>query len=165
MGLGQRWASANFNGTRAVATTLGLAVATGLATAASLIWMFGWAPSAQVATISALYALGAGTGFGIALVLTALIAPKASRRRKIALTLVLAVFGSLAVTMALLVLEHRIYYSQWHGPVLSRVWLWQQFFTALGAVAQYGVMGIRYHGIAAPIVLIAASWWAHRPSH
>lgn len=165
MGLGLRLATAKFNPRRAVGVTAGLASVIGVATAASLILMFGWAPSAQVATISVFYGLGAGTGFGIAVLLTALIIPQARLRWKIVLTLVLTLAFGLAATIALLVLEHRIYYSQWHGPILSRLWLWQQFFTALGVTAQYGVMGIRYYGIAAPIVLIAASWWAHRRAH
>ena len=165
MGLGNRLATARRDGQRAAGTMLGLALAIGLVTAASLTWNFGWSTVTQIVAVSGVYALGAGIGFGAAVLLTALIAPNAPPGWKVTLTAMLAIAGALVVTTALLVLEHRVYYSQWHGPPLSRVWLWQQFFTALSATAQYGVMGVRYYGIAAPVLVIAASWWAYRPAH
>lgn len=165
MGLRRRLATAGPDSRRVVTAIGALTLMIGVSTAIALGWRLGWAEASQIATVSGLYAIGAGVGFALALAITALLLPNARPGWKIAATTILAIGLCLAATATLLILEHRIYYSQWHGPVLSRVWLWQQFFTALSATAQYGVMGVRYYGIATPIIVIAASWWAHRPSH
>ncbi|MBO6639531.1 MAG: hypothetical protein JJ920_17320 [Roseitalea sp.] len=145
--------------------SIGCGVLAGLMTVWTLRWQYGWADPGQIGTVSAIYAAGTGIGFPAALVATSFALPRARRRWRIAATVVLAVLAILGATYFFFFLEHRSYYSQWHGAPLTRLWLWQQFFTALGGAAQFAVMGIRYFGIGALALIIAASWWVHRPAH
>lgn len=50
-----------------------------------------------------------------------------------------------AVTALLFALEYRMFYAQWHAPALSRMWLFQQAFTAAGAGYQFAVLGMRLY--------------------
>lgn len=163
MGLGRRWAMARLNGRRVVGATIALAVGVGVSTAVTLLVRFGWQLGPQTATIATIYAAGAGLGFAAAVVLVNLSAPRAGVRLRATLTGLLAVVAILAAALGLFVLEHRVYYSQWHGPAFSRVWIWQQAFTAFGATAQFAVMGVRYFGLPTLVLVALATWWAHRP--
>ena len=65
----------------------------------------------------------------------------------------------------MLALQYRAYYAQWHDPAFSRIWFWQQFYTALGSTYQYAVIGIRLYWPAGPPLLVVTSWWlSGRPS-
>lgn len=165
MGLRGRLAASRLTFRRAATASLGCAALVGLWTLYSLGWRFGWSDRAQIGLVSAIYTIGAGLGFAAALVITNLVFPRADRRWRIAVTILLAVFAVLGATYFLFFLEHRSYYSQWHADALTRLWFWQQFFTALAGAAQFAVMGVRYFGIGALALIIAASWWVHRPAH
>ncbi|MCR9123835.1 MAG: hypothetical protein NXH91_16345 [Phyllobacteriaceae bacterium] len=150
---------------RAAAASLACALLSGLLTVLTLRWQFGWSDHGQIATVGAIYAAGAGIGFPAALLATSFALPRARRRWRIVATVVLAILAILGATYLIFFLEHRSYYSQWHDAVLTRHWFWQQFFTALGGAAQFAVMGVRYFGLGALALIIAASWWVHRPAH
>ena len=106
--------------------------------------------------------MGAAIAFAAALVATLRLAAGATPPVKVTLVVVLTLIGGSAMTGAVLMLEYRIYYSQWHAPPLTRVWIWQQAFTAAGALYQYAVMGLRYYSIGALAVLLGMSWWVVR---
>lgn len=165
MGLLGRLAASRLTFRRVAAASLACAVLSGLLTVLTLRWQFGWSDTGHIGVVSAIYAAGAGIGFAAALVATSLALPHARRRWRITATMLLAVLAILGATYLIFFLEHRSYYSQWHDAVLTRHWFWQQFFTALGGAAQFAVMGVRYFGIGALMLIAAASWWVHRPAH
>lgn len=155
-------ARSRVHGIRLTIAALALAAAIAVSTLASLTLRFGWAFGPQPVTVAAIFGAGAGIGFPVAVLLAGMIAPRASRHWRAIITLGFALVTIVGATLAIYFLEHRAYYSQWHGPALSRVWLLQQVFTALGAAAQIGVMGTRYLGLPALALVALASWWTHR---
>jgi len=165
MGLRGRLAASRLTFRRAATASLGCAVLAGLLTVLTLRWQYGWSDTGQIGLVSSIFGAGAGIGFAAALLVTSLAMPHARRRWRIAVTILLAVLAVLGTTYFIFFLEHRSYYSQWHAAALTRLWFWQQFFTALGGAAQFAVMGIRYFGIGALILIAAASWWVYRPAH
>ncbi|WP_109767963.1 hypothetical protein [Oceaniradius stylonematis] len=165
MRLWGRLAASRLTLRRAATASLACAVVAGLLTVLTLRWQYGWSDAGHIGIVSAIYAAGAGTGFAASLFATSLAMPHASRRRRTMVTVLLAVLAVLGATYFIFFLEHRSYYSQWHDAALTRLWFWQQAFTALGGAAQFAVMGIRYFGVGALALIVAASWWVHRTAH
>lgn len=66
---------------------------------------------------------------------------------------------TIAATALLFALDYRSFYARWHGPVGSRLWLYQFAFTSAGAVYQFLVMGLRLYLPLGLIVLGATSLW------
>ncbi|MCI5075445.1 hypothetical protein [Oricola sp.] len=87
-------------------------------------------------------------------------------RSSLTVSIVFAAFAltgfTLASTAAVLALDYRAYYAQWHSEVLSKVWLYQQVFTALGSTYQFAVIGIRLYWPLGVVALVPASWWLAR---
>ena len=50
---------------------------------------------------------------------------------------------TLAATAAILVIQHRIYFTQWHAPIGTVKWSFQLVFTALGSVFLFLISGLR----------------------
>lgn len=65
--------------------------------------------------------------------------------------------GTVAVTATMFALEYRIYYAQWHGDALTRLWLIQFVFTTAAAVYQFAVMGLRLYLPLGAVVLFATA--------
>ncbi|QBK30955.1 hypothetical protein [Roseitalea porphyridii] len=153
-------AASRAQGIRLAIAAPALAAAIAVWTLASLTLRFGWALGPQPVTVAAIFGAGAGIGFAIAAFFATLVAT--GTRRRMALTFGIAVATILASTLALYFLEHRAYFSQWHGPALSRVWFIQQFYTGVAAAGHVAVLGTRYLGLPALALLALASWWTHR---
>ncbi len=151
--------------TRLVLPAIVFGGGTGLLAALSLSVLRGWQDWNTVAHLSAIYGVGAAVGMGIALVLAMLLPKPRSRWTRTLLLAVLVVMAMAGATGALVILDYRMYYSQWHAPAFSRIWIWQQVFTSLGALYQYAVMGTRYYGVGVLLLLGATSWWASRSAH
>jgi hypothetical protein len=70
----------------------------------------------------------------------------------------------MAMTAALYALQYRLYYSAWHAETFSVTWALQLVFTALAALYQFAVLGVRLFlplGFAA--LFAVAIWFARRP--
>ena len=56
------------------------------------------------------------------------------------LFLTIATIGITAVAYSL---NYWSFFHQWHGALFSRLWAWQFFYTNLGALYQFAVIGLR----------------------
>ncbi|MEL6203021.1 MAG: hypothetical protein AAFR39_11755 [Pseudomonadota bacterium] len=127
---------------------------------------FGWQNPVKISVVGLFYGMGLSLGLLVALQLDRLFMTGLKRRwLRLSLLLIVAVVLVIGFTAGLLAIQYRFYYAQWHEPFLSRTWMFQLFFTTLGAVAQYGIFGIRYHGVGALLIILATCWWATRTSH
>lgn len=50
---------------------------------------------------------------------------------------------TMGMTAFLFALDYRIFYSRWHAPLGSIIWMFQFAFTGASAVYQFGVLGSR----------------------
>ena len=65
--------------------------------------------------------------------------------------------GTVIITAGLFALQYRIYYAQWHGEFLSKLWIIQLVFTTAAAVYQFAVMGLRlYLPLGAVVLFVTA---------
>lgn len=72
---------------------------------------------------------------------------------------------TLCATAAVLALDYRIYYSQWHAAAFSKIWIYQQIFTALGSTYQYLVIGSRlYWPVGILALAVSSVLLARKPS-
>ncbi|MEM5500796.1 hypothetical protein WNY59_04245 [Ahrensia kielensis] len=133
----------------------------GTACLVALIYTRGWALGEQTIAVTSLYTLGAALAFWPSLYCARLFAPKAGRLRFFWLIVFLA-GGTIFFTSVLFALQFRLYFSQWHGPAFSKLWIWQQFFTAGSAVYTYFVLGLRFYFPIGIIGLAITSWWLNR---
>ena len=65
--------------------------------------------------------------------------------------------GTVAVTAALFALQYRIYYAQWHGGFLTKLWVIQFVYTSAAAVYQFAVMGVRLYLPLGAVVLFGTA--------
>ena len=66
--------------------------------------------------------------------------------------------ATIGLTAATYSLSYWSFYAQWHGPAFSRLWVWQFFFTNLGALYQFAVMGLKLYLPLGIMFLTLASW-------
>ncbi|MEN0001210.1 MAG: hypothetical protein AAF940_10015 [Pseudomonadota bacterium] len=143
------------------------------ATLCGLLWThlyltlwFGWQSTAQTYAVSGFYAVGLAVGLALTFLadhwLLCRIRNLTIRR---VVWIALAFLLVALITAALLAAQYRLYFSQWHEPFLSRDWVLQQVFTAIGAIAQYAIFGIHYHGPGALLIILVTCWWATRTKH
>ena len=125
----------------------------------------GWMSGSEIVRLASIYGAGALIGMALAIMVVRFVGRPLSGHGRLLTIFALGLAATVLATGGLLALEYRIYYSQWHAPAFSRIWIWQQVFTTLGALYQYAVMGLRYYGAGAVVVLAATSWWASRTSH
>lgn len=59
--------------------------------------------------------------------------------------------GTILMTAFLFAMDYRIFYSRWHAPFLSRIWMFQFVFTGASAVYQFFVLGL---GLFLPLGLV-----------
>lgn len=66
--------------------------------------------------------------------------------------------ATVGMTAAAYSLNYWNFYVQWHGPTFSKIWIWQFFFTNLGALYQFAVIGLKFYLPFGIIFLTLASW-------
>jgi hypothetical protein len=103
------------------------------------------------------------TGGLIAWPLALPIARAFTRRRsfetRFAAYFVLLSLGTIALTAFLFALDYREFYSQWHQPFGTRVWLFQFAFTSASAAYQFAVMGLGLYLPTGLPILAGVSLW------
>jgi hypothetical protein len=65
--------------------------------------------------------------------------------------------GTILMTAFLFAMDYRIFYSQWHAPFMSRIWMFQFVFTGASAVYQFCVLGLGLFLPAGLVCLVATS--------
>jgi hypothetical protein len=133
----------------------------GTASLLALVYSRGWVLSEQTVTVASFYALGATLAFWPSLYLARLFSTKSGKLRLFWLIFFLA-SGTIFFTAILFALQFRLYFAQWHHPAFSKVWFWQQFFTAGSSVYTYFVIGLRLYLPIGIVGLAVTSWWLNR---
>jgi hypothetical protein len=118
----------------------------------------------QVSAIIAIYFAGGFIAFLAVYPVFLALSRRSGPVTRLGLALVLLALFTLGATAGVLALQYRTYYAEWHESIFSRIWFWQQFYTALGSTYQYAVIGTRLYWPLAPIFLLATSWWLSRKS-
>ncbi|WP_275782781.1 hypothetical protein [Pararhizobium gei] len=122
---------------------------------------------AQTANLSAILLLFFAGGFlswPAALVLGRFCAQGRDIETRFAAYFLCLTVCTIAATALLFALDYRSFYARWHGPVGSRLWLYQFAFTSAGAVYQFLVMGLRLYLPLGFVALVATSMrlaWQH----
>lgn len=108
------------------------------------IHMFGRSAGSHHLSLVLIYAGGGFIGWIVALPLIHL----ATRHRapQVALAAWLLLLGLITVgaTAGIYALQYRYFYSHWHAPFPSRIWVYQLIFTSAVAVYQFAVLGLRH---------------------
>ncbi|TCR82133.1 hypothetical protein [Rhizobium sp. BK376] len=65
--------------------------------------------------------------------------------------------GTMAMTAFLFAMDYRLFYSRWHAPFGSIVWMFQFVFTSASAVYQFAVLGSRLFLPLGLLFLVATS--------
>jgi hypothetical protein len=58
---------------------------------------------------------------------------------------------TIAMTAFFFALDYRVFYSRWHAPFLTEIWIFQFIFTGASAVYQFSVLGL---GLFLPLGLV-----------
>lgn len=73
----------------------------------------------------------------------------------------LLALGTIAMTAFLFAMDYRLFYSQWHHPILSRMGIRQFVGTSASGVYQFAVMGLGlYLPIGLPVLAGVSLWLA-----
>ena len=129
------------------------------ASAAADLATRGWATGSRIALIALLFAAAGALSFFPAV--TCARALSAGRRYEARLALSLLCLAGATITAAALLyaLQYRFYYAAGHAPAFSTIWVYQFAFTALAALYQFAVLGVRLFFPFGFLALLAAAFW------
>lgn len=65
--------------------------------------------------------------------------------------------GTIGLAALFFAVQYRSFYSQWHAPFASRMWVYQLVFTSASAAYQFAVLGLRLFLPLGFLFLLAAS--------
>lgn len=108
------------------------------------------------------FVLGGALAFPVALYITRLLAPAGPRERRFAAAFVAFGLCSMLGVAFVFAMQYRLYYSQWHEPFPSVIWVFQFAFTGATAVYQFAVLGGRMFFPAGLLALFLVSLWQAR---
>ncbi|MCB1425472.1 MAG: hypothetical protein R3D65_12365 [Zhengella sp.] len=149
----------------AVAGTAAWALALAASAAAGLA-MHGWSwPDMQPAVL--LFFCGGFLAFPLAVWLAGFLDAWLAFRpgQRFASVFILLGMGSVALTALIFSQVFRHYFSGFHGPFGSKLWLIQTIFTSAAAIYHFLVMGLRlFLPLGLPALLLAALLLARRPA-
>ena len=66
--------------------------------------------------------------------------------------------GTILMTAFLFSMDYRIFYSRWHAPFASLIWIYEFIFTGANAVYQFSVLGVRLFLPFGLVCLLATSF-------
>jgi hypothetical protein len=81
---------------------------------------------------------------------------------RFAASFLLLTLATVTVLAVLFALQYRLFYSQWHEPFGSRIWMFQFIFTSASAVYQFSVLGTRLLLPFGIVLIFGASLWLAR---
>jgi len=119
----------------------------------------------HAADIAVLFFFGGLLGWPLAMVALRFLPASTSLPLRFAASCLAIAFFTIAVAAAFFALQYRIFYAQWHAPAFSRIWFFQQFFTSLGAIYQFCILGLGLYFPFAAIPLALAGAILCRRAH
>ena len=133
------------------------------ASAATDLMAQGWATWSRIGFIALLFAAAGALSFAPAVTCARALSTSRRYEARVALNMLLLAGGTIAAAALLYALQYRFYYAEAHAPAFSIIWVYELVFTALAALYQFAVLGMRLFvpvGFAA--LLVAAFWLAAR---
>lgn len=104
------------------------------------------------------YFLGGLIAWPLAITILVQLRNRVSTAFMFIVAMMLLVIFTIGITSLLYALQYRAFFAQWHQPLFTRIWFFQQLFTTLGALFQFAVIGTRLYLPLAPIALVATSY-------
>lgn len=90
-----------------------------------------------------LYFLGGACAWPIALAAAASAGRGKPVETRFAACMLFLSLNTMMATALLFALDYRIFYSRWHAPFGTIIWMFQFVFTGASAIYQFGVLGSR----------------------
>ncbi|NVP55793.1 hypothetical protein [Mycoplana rhizolycopersici] len=146
--------------TRLVAGALAWGALMALSASISLYFRNGF-ETLHLAELVTLFFLGGALAWPFVVLAAGLVARNAAVETRFAACFVLLALGTIGVTALLFAMDYRVFYSEWHEPILSRIGVKQLFGTTVSASYQFAVLGMRlYLPVGLPILAGASLWLA-----
>lgn len=147
----------------------------GTAVAGALLWgvamgasaflnlrLYDWETPDRIRFVALLYFIGGALAFPVGLTLARLVSRGRHWETALAAAFVCQLAATLAFTGGLFALQYRSYYAEWHAPAFTPTWAFELVFTALTALYQFVVLGVRLYFPLGFAALVAASIWFAR---
>ncbi|ACE91336.1 hypothetical protein AMC90_CH02327 [Rhizobium phaseoli] len=115
--------------------------------------------TSRLAEVAALYFLGGLLAWPFALPTARFLAYGKPPEARFAAFFVILIAATIAMTAFLFAMEYRIFYSRWHAPFGSGIWVFQFIFTSISAVYQFLVIGLRLFLPLGLVCLVASSYY------
>jgi hypothetical protein len=116
----------------------------------------------RLSTLLAVYFLGGALAWPLALKAAHVCGRGKPVETRFAACLLGLSIATMAMTAFLFAMDYRIFYSRWHAPFGSIIWMFQFAYTGASAVYQFGVLGSRLFLPLGLIWLPAASLYLAR---
>jgi hypothetical protein len=116
----------------------------------------------HIAALAVVYFFGGALAWPFMVPLARILAFRRPVETRFAAFFLALSIGTMAMTAFLFAMDYRIFYSRWHAPFGSIVWMFQFAFTGASAVYQFAVLGSRLFLPFGLIFLIAASLYLAR---
>ncbi len=117
--------------------------------------------TAHLGQLLALYLAGGVLAWPFVVFTARLVSRNARLETRFAACLVLLAVGTIAMTAFLFAMDYRLFYSQWHQPLLTKTGMRQVFGTSASAVYQFAVMGLGlYLPVGLPLLAAVSLWLA-----
>lgn len=124
----------------------------------------GWETQASFARIVVLFAVGGLIAFPLGLLLARRIGTGKSIEGRLAAGLLGFAVATVAATSLLYVIDYSDYYSEWHEPPFTKIWLVEIAVTAAAALYQFAALGMRmFFPLGFCALFVAAVWFARLP--
>jgi len=118
-----------------------------------------WMMPVHTAVVLLLYAAGAMVAFPVAMFLAEVIAGDKRPTQRFAAAFLSLTTATIGLTAALFAMDYRAYYAHSHEEAFSRMWMLQFIGSALSALYQFAVIGLRLYFPLGFFGLFAASAW------
>jgi len=125
----------------------------------------GWEIQANFARIVVLFGIGGFLAFPLGLYLARFLAREKGMEATLAAALLGFGLATIGVTALLYVLDYRDYYSEWHEPPFTKIWLRELVVTAAAALYQFAALGMRLFFPVGFCALFAVAVWFARIPH
>ncbi|NWJ26457.1 hypothetical protein [Rhizobium sp. RM] len=116
-------------------------------------------------TIAVLFFVGGLLGWLVAAAAFCVVPSASPNAIRFGTAFILVAISTCLATALIFALQYRVFYAQWHAPVFSRIWFFQQLFTSLGAIYQFSVIGLRLYFPYALLPILLASAILCRRTH
>ncbi|MBA3447244.1 MAG: hypothetical protein H0T56_06505 [Pseudaminobacter sp.] len=124
----------------------------------------GWETASKAHFVTMLFAAGGASAFAPGFLLARLLHGKRGVEASFAAAFLSFAVTTVGATAAFYALHYRFYYAQWHAEAFTMTWMFQFAFTALAALYQFAVLGLRLFFPFGFIALFGvALWFARRP--